>query len=1338
MKQTYCYYKPKFVFTILCFFSCWSLLLAQQPMGFRCGQKHLHEERLQSNSDYRKQHDQLAKRIYQQSKTGQFTKSSADFQIPVVVHILHLSEDNIPSFGSSNPTDEQINLAMQHLNDAFANTGDYAGDGHGANDSDNPDAAALKSVNIGISFCLAQRDIFDRPTNGIFRYANDEFADLDSETEDDAMKRWVTEQNNNAFPTYAYANVYLVDQICDSSEEDDGCGIAGYAYLAGAHGLPFDGIVNEAFWFGTSARASTVHIHEFGHYFDLYHTFDGGCTNEDCLGQGDFICDTPPDDSTVPVACGAADNSCNTDTQSGPFTTDQDDLYENYMDYSNSTCNNTFTQGQKDRMRLALTGIRASLLDSRGCIPIADQEVALKAIIAPDISICAPDFSPIISVENLGTNEVTSLLIVSEINGGNVVITNWTGNLASNESIDIPLEVSSVTDFADYEICISIQEVNGAADAFPNNNQACTTFAYGTKIVDLDLCEDFSDLSSSNFRVVQTFGVENIIQPINIFTCAANDRRVLALNSWENNLNQDAFAKVQFPLIDLQGYDEPQLTFDYAYAVTASNTNTILRILASTDCGLRVDTLFNKTYLELATAENADFNTWQPQSCEDWASDTLDLSAYIGSNSLQLSFEMVIAPSESAFSDWGNNLYLDNICVLAEESCATNIVIDEIQKEDISVCGERNGQIAISASGESNLEYSLDGENWQSEAIFTGLAAGNYTPQVRNADFQTCAIPSDEIQIIAPNTPIISAVEATDISDCGKSDGIVRIEASGSTTIEYSLDSMNWQSSNEFVNLAVASYPTYVRNSDVPNCASRGMEAQIKIPITPAITSFQSTNISDCGLTDGTIRILTFDPTIPTEYSLDGTNWQNSNLFTDLAEGAYRLNTRNTNALSCNASLEFIRIAQPITPNITDTDATPLSSCSAADASITITSDFLNTEYSLDGENWQTENVFINLPSGNYSPQIRNANSPACVQLGEAIDIQALEGPSIQDINTTALSACGQNDAALSILTDNADSYEYSIDGGESWRTSNNFLGLAPDTFQVQIRSSANTACVSATQEVIIEALLEADFGVQLTSEQSSFCPGDALSFAAQIAGGTAPYSLLYTDGTTPILLENYESGTAIEISLEAATRYELLAVTDANGCLDTSSTSLNFELAGDICSAAALKGQVRTESGEIFPNLDITISGDLNQTIITDENGNYTLTGLETGKNYQFSIRFGEDNPIAGVSAFDLQVISKHIVNIETLDSPYKLIAADVNDSGTITTMDILAIRRVLLGFEDQFPNNTAWRFVPADVEYQIPNNASFALDNLKAGEQTLDIIAIKIADVNLSWRAD
>jgi hypothetical protein len=79
------------------------------------------------------------------------------------------------------------------------------------------------------------------------------------------------------------------------------------------------------------------------------------------------------------------------------------------------------------------------------------------------------------------------------------------------------------------------------------------------------------------------------------------------------------------------------------------------------------------------------------------------------------------------------------------------------------------------------------------------------------------------------------------------------------------------------------------------------------------------------------------------------------------------------------------------------------------------------------------------------------------------------------------------------------------------------------------------------------------------------------------------------------------------------------------------------------------------------------------------------------------------DDNPLNGVTTYDLVLISKHILGLEPLNSPYKMIAADANKSGSITTFDIVEIRKLILGIYTELPNNTSWRFV--DKSFSFPN---------------------------------
>jgi hypothetical protein len=114
-------------------------------------------------------------------------------------------------------------------------------------------------------------------------------------------------------------------------------------------------------------------------------------------------------------------------------------------------------------------------------------------------------------------------------------------------------------------------------------------------------------------------------------------------------------------------------------------------------------------------------------------------------------------------------------------------------------------------------------------------------------------------------------------------------------------------------------------------------------------------------------------------------------------------------------------------------------------------------------------------------------------------------------------------------------------------------------------------------------------------------------------------------------------------------------------------------------------------------------------------------------------------------VTTFDLVLISKHVLNINPLDSPYKRIAADANRSGTITTLDMIQIRKLILNIETAFTNNTSWRFV--DARYAFPDMTNPWLEefpelrsenNLAADIMDADFVGVKIGDVNGSVQAN
>ena len=103
-------------------------------------------------------------------------------------------------------------------------------------------------------------------------------------------------------------------------------------------------------------------------------------------------------------------------------------------------------------------------------------------------------------------------------------------------------------------------------------------------------------------------------------------------------------------------------------------------------------------------------------------------------------------------------------------------------------------------------------------------------------------------------------------------------------------------------------------------------------------------------------------------------------------------------------------------------------------------------------------------------------------------------------------------------------------------------------------------------------------------------------------------------------------------------------------------------------------------------------------------------------------------------MTTFDLVLISKHILGIQSFDSPYKIIAADANNSGAVTTFDIVTLRRLILQIDTEFQGTqTSWRFV--DKEQNFPDPMSpFPFSETIDAATNGDFIGVKIGDVNNS----
>jgi hypothetical protein len=204
----------------------------------------------------------------------------------------------------------------------------------------------------------------------------------------------------------------------------------------------------------------------------------------------------------------------------------------------------------------------------------------------------------------------------------------------------------------------------------------------------------------------------------------------------------------------------------------------------------------------------------------------------------------------------------------------------------------------------------------------------------------------------------------------------------------------------------------------------------------------------------------------------------------------------------------------------------------------------------------------------------------------------------------------------------------------------------------------------------------------------------------------------------------------------------------DAAGNADYCETYLIVQdnLGNCVGGSLQVSGQITTELQDGIEEVEVSLNGTsmfvppfgmLDQ---TNSEGDFMLKGMPFGSS--FTIGPGkDDNPLNGVTTYDLVLISKHILGLEPLNSPYKMIAADANKSGSITTFDIVELRKLILGIYSELPNNTSWRFVREDFVFPAPNNPfqttfpeTRTLANVMNNHYELDFIGVKIGDVNNS----
>lgn len=271
--------------------------------------------------------------------------------------------------------------------------------------------------------------------------------------------------------------------------------------------------------------------------------------------------------------------------------------------------------------------------------------------------ICDPSgFEPIVTIKNNGNDILTYCDLDIYIDGAAASTKAWSGNLASNAETNVTLP-AIVKNPGAHIIKVVAKNPNLENDQNNFNDTIVSSFAFPDDAVGIPISEDFENGLPASF-IIQPKPGGDTWKVANYSANGVGSKSIL-MRYYTIPESDDNY--IYLPTLDLNSASFARITFDRAYARYNSNFYDGLEIQGSKDCGKTWVSLWEKEGAALATAPN-NTSEFKPTNANQWKSDTASLDYFAGDGNVFIRFR--------GLSDYGNNLYVDNINV--ESTNTTN------------------------------------------------------------------------------------------------------------------------------------------------------------------------------------------------------------------------------------------------------------------------------------------------------------------------------------------------------------------------------------------------------------------------------------------------------------------------------------------------------------------------------------------------------------------------------------------------------------------------------------------------------------------------------------------
>ncbi len=423
-----------------------------------------------------------------------------------------------------------------------------------------------------------------------------------------------------------------------------------------------------------------------------------------------------------------------------------------------------------------------------------------------------------------------------------------------------------------------------------------------------------------------------------------------------------------------------------------------------------------------------------------------------------------------------------------------SLVITEVEIQEISCYGMRDGSINISVAG-GTPSYTYYWSNGATVQDLHNIAAGSYTITITDAN--GCFIIST-YEITQPE-PLELTVESRDVMCYAGNTGSIDLTISGGTE-PYTIEWSNGATSEDLSELYAGFYIVTV--TDDHGCVEYAM-AEIRQPALPLHAEITPTNVRCYGEGNGVCDLNVFGGTPPYYYT-----WNTGAISEDISNlvpGLYAVTVVDENGCSSNDSARIYQSEFPLSGYISGTDA----SCNGySDGNVTFSADGGYEPYHYEWSNGSWNQNLSNVPAGTYTVTVTDDNFchaefSYVVNEPEPFFLQIMDNFTICYGMTTQV--------GLGIVSGGVPPYTILWSNGESGM-STTVTPLQTTTYYASVVDAANCSSAEAGVTVTVNPPLSVD--IELMSD-SVVCPGSRVMFNAEISGGGIKDNIVFVNGDT-------------------------------------------------------------------------------------------------------------------------------------------------------------------------------------------------------------------------------